>query len=77
MDWFVARNGKSVGPLMLVTLVEGVRRGLIEPDDYILQLGADRWKRAKDVSVLWAVPLEPLVSAPDRRSWTDRPARRR
>jgi hypothetical protein len=69
MDWFVARNGKSVGPLMLVALVEGARRGLVEPEDYVLQPGADKWERAKDVPELWATPLESAAPRSERTSW--------
>ena len=69
MDWFVARSGRSVGPLMLVALVEGARRGLVEPEDYVLRPGDDKWERAKDVPVVWATTLEPVAPTPERKSW--------
>jgi hypothetical protein len=49
---------------MLEALVEGARRGLVDPDDYILQPGALKWKRAKDVAALWATPLEEAEPEP-------------
>ena len=69
MDWFVARNGKSVGPVTLEALIEGARRGLVEPDDYILRPGGNRWERAKDVPALWATPIEPVAPVRKPTSW--------
>ena len=46
MEWFVARNGKPVGPLTFDALVDAARRGQLNQEDYVWQPGADTWERA-------------------------------
>ena len=74
MDWFIARNGKPVGPLTFDALAEAAQRGQLNQEDYVWQPGADTWARATDVPVLWAPPLRPPPLVRKNRTPWFRPA---
>ena len=62
MEWFVARNGKPVGPLTFDALVDAARRGQLNQEDYVWQPGADTWERADSLPALWDPPPLRLAS---------------
>ena len=68
MDWFIARNGKPVGPLTGDALVEAAQRGQLSQDDYVWQPGGDTWVRAADLLALWAAPTGPPAHVPKKRA---------
>ena len=73
MEWFIARNGKPVGPLTFDALVDAARRGQLNQEDYVWQPGADTWERADSVPRLWELwdtpaPQSALVRKM-RRHW--------
>jgi uncharacterized protein DUF4339 len=76
MDWFIARNGKPVGPLTFDALVDAARRGQLNQEDYVWQPGGETWERADSVAALWdhppRLPLATHTSAlvhKKRRPW--------
>jgi hypothetical protein len=56
MDWFIAHQGKPVGPLSFDALLRAARRGEVKPQDYIWRPGGDAWERADSITALWAPP---------------------
>jgi hypothetical protein len=59
MDWFIARNGRAVGPLTFEALVDAALLGHLDGADYVWHSGAKAWQRADEVAALWAPPIEP------------------
>ncbi len=55
--WYYARDGKPVGPLDKVELLERARRGDFGPDDYVWHpdFGAE-WRLARDVEGIFEFP---------------------
>jgi hypothetical protein len=58
VDWFVARNGKVVGPLTFEAVADAARRGELGGNDRVWEPDADRWRPADEVPALWTA-LEP------------------
>jgi GYF domain 2 len=59
--WYMARDGKELGPIAEAEFVEFLRRGQLQPSDYIRHDGLHDWVLAGD-----------LLRSPAKRSRTDR-----
>jgi hypothetical protein len=68
VDWFVACNGKVVGPLTLEAVADAARRGELGGEDRVWEPGVDQWRPADEVPALWTA-LEP---APFWANWRTR-----
>jgi hypothetical protein len=42
-EWYIARDGKAHGPVTQAEFAEFLRRGHLQPDDYIWHDGLDDW----------------------------------
>ena len=59
-EWFVGRNGQTIGPMMFDQLTEATQRGEVSRDDWVWQAGMDAWTAAGNIQGLWGPP--PLLT---------------
>ena len=59
MDWYVSHEGETFGPFSFQALVNGVRDGEMQPDDFVWSNGMPGWVPARTIPGLWAPPQLP------------------
>jgi hypothetical protein len=81
-DWYIARDGRQVGPLSDRGMQEFVRAGHLHSEDQVWRPGFDNWQRAGEISVflqLFPSPAEEgdpeLLKTLERPEHGGRPAK--
>lgn len=59
MEWYVARDGKTIGPMTFIDLVSAARSGQLGTNDLVWRAGMKDWTPAITVSGLWSPPPIP------------------
>jgi len=57
-QWYYARNGEQIGPVIEDDLIVLLRNSEIPPDSLIWSEGMPEWASAKDVELIYAPPAE-------------------
>jgi hypothetical protein len=56
MEWYVARNGTTIGPVTFDQLADAAHTGRLSSDDLIWNDSMESWVPAATVPDLWHVP---------------------
>jgi hypothetical protein len=64
-DWYIARDGRQVGPLSDRGMQVFARRGHLNSEDLVWRPGFDDWRRADDTVFLKLKPSPPEEEEPE------------